>query len=398
MISRIKKYFHDRKKIGIPPVQIEKVVNTLSETHDWGLKQLNVPRVWKLSRGENVTIGVIDTGMPQHLDIGDNAIEGECFIKGEDIYDKNGHQTHCVGIINAKQNDTGMVGVAPAAKCLCVKGLSNSGSGTYGGLIAALEYCLEQQVDIVSMSLGGPTGSPQMKQVIDRLVQANIPVICAAGNSGDAGVNYPAAFDNTISVAAFDKFGRVAGFSSKGPEVDFAKPGVAVYSTYLNNTYARLSGTSMACPFMAGVVALMLSRWKKIKKSYTVQDVITQLKRKADDRGVVGKDDHWGYGVVDVEKLLQVDDQKPTPEPTKPEPTPEPDKPEPTPEPGKPEPKKPWLTPRVTWIVFGVMLSIIILAGVLSYVLDDEPDIPSPPWIDENGNVDWDKKFELEDQ
>ena len=157
-----------------------------------------------------------------------------------------------------------------------------------------------------------------------------------------------------------------------------------------------MNGTSMATPFMAGVVALLMSRLKSRGDELSVTAIKDLLIRKSDDKGVAGKDDNWGYGVVDVSRLLQIDDPdpeptKPDPEPTKPDP--EPTKPDPEPH---PETKKPWLTPRVTWIVFGVMLSIIIFAGVLSYVLDDEPDIPSPPWIDENGNVDWDEKYEAD--
>ena len=396
MINKIKKYFHDRQKTTLPPVNVEGSVSAYSQTFDWGLKQLNIPNVWTKTKGAGVTIGVIDTGMPYHNDIGDNAIAGESFIPGEDIEDLQGHQTHCVGIISAMDNGFGMVGVAPQATCLCVKGLSNSGSGTYGGLISSLQYCLDKKVDLVSMSLGGPNPSAEMEQMIDKLIQANIPVICAAGNSGNAGVGYPGGYTNTIAVGAYDEYGRVAGFSSKGPEVDFAKPGVAIYSTYLNNSYSRMSGTSMATPFMAGVVALLLSKWKSDKRQYTVDDVIDKLKAHAVDKGSQGKDENWGHGVVDVESIFfkKKSPQLPAPSPT-PEPTPSPEPvPSPTPQPVIKPPQK-IKKNYIAWIVLGIFVLVVGGIGVYQY-WSNRVDIPPPPYIDDHGNINWDEKYETE--
>jgi subtilisin len=399
-----------RRKTTLPPVEVQEVLTVLMQQQGWGVKQLNVPELWKITQGEGVTIGVIDTGVPKHEDLDDNVLEGLNCIPGEDQYDNHGHQTHCVGIIAAENNDVGMVGVAPKAKCLCIKGLNDRGGGTYGGLIKALEYCLEirndgtKRVDIVSMSLGGSSPSPQMEQVINKLVDAGIPVICAAGNDGAGGVNYPAAFDKTIAVAAYDSQGKVAYFSSKGPEVDFAKPGVNIYSTYLNNQYAKLSGTSMACPFMAGVVALLISKYKKNNEEYTVDKIKNQLIKKSNDKGIIGKDESWGYGIVDVHDLI-VDKSKPTPEPTStptltptttssPKPTVTPTQsitPTATPTTSKPAPVK---KNNIAWIVLGVFVSISLLIAIYSFWKSE--DIPEPPYIDESGNVDWDKKFQSE--
>ena len=410
MIERIKNYFQMRKRTTLPPVEVQEVLTVLTQQQGWGVKQLKIPDLWKTTQGEGVTIGVIDTGVPQHDDLDENILEGINCIPGEDQYDNHGHQTHCVGIIAAENNNTGMVGVAPKAKCLCIKGLSDSGSGTYGGLIKALEYCLEinydgtRRVDIVSMSLGGSSPSPQMEEVINKLTDAGIPVICAAGNDGAGGVNYPAAYDNSIAIAAYDSKGRVAGFSSKGPEVDFAKPGVNIYSTYLNNRYAKLSGTSMACPFMAGVVALMISRFRQKGEEYTVEKIKKQLIARSDDKGVIGKDESWGYGVVDVYQLITGEKGdppvSPTPTPTTtstpaPTITPTPSTTsQPAPTPTMTSEPKPVKKNNIAWIVLGVFVTLAIIFATYSCV--SETDIPDPPYIDENGNVDWDKKFESE--
>jgi subtilisin family serine protease len=301
----------------LPKYEINEQLGSLSQRIDWGLRQLNVPKTWSITRGGGITVMVIDTGHPVHPDIGDNAIEGKNCISGEPIEDENGHQLHCTGIICAKDNQTGMVGVAPEAKCISVKALNKSGSGSYYGLAEALDYAIEVKPDLVSMSLGGPTPSPVLQERIKTLYELNIPVICAAGNSGDGGVNYPAAFDETIAVAAYDKYGKVARFSSKGEKVEWAAPGVNIYSTFLNDGYASLSGTSMACPFIAGVVALMLAKHKKQEEATgmndckTVAQIREHLLKYTNDKGAVGRDNSWGYGVIDVEKLIGGDDEEP---------------------------------------------------------------------------------------
>ena len=163
-----------------------------------------------------------------------------------------------------------MVGVA-LDKMYFSKSISKM-DGTYYGLAEALDYAIEMKPDVVSMSLGGPAPSSVLHDRIKTLYEMNIPVVCAAGNSGDGGVNYPAAFDETIAVAAYDRWGKIANFSSKGEKVEWAAPGVNIYSTFLNNGYASLSGTSMACPFITGVICLMLAIHKK-QEAETVKTI-----------------------------------------------------------------------------------------------------------------------------
>ena len=409
----------DDTEIKLPPVEVNEELGTLSQRIDWGLRQLNVPKTWSITKGDGITVMVIDTGHPVHPDIGDNAIEGKNCIPNEPIIDENGHQLHCTGIICAKDNETGMVGVAPNAKCISVKALNKNGSGSYQGLTEALDYAIEMKPDLVSMSLGGSAPSSAMHSRIKKLYDMNIPVVCAAGNSGDGGVNYPAAFDETIAIAAYDKYGNVARFSSKGEKVEWAAPGVNIYSTYLNNGYASLSGTSMACPFIAGVVALMLAKHKKQEADTgkndckTVEQIREHLLKYTKDKGEVGRDNSWGYGVIDVEKLIggggeeqPVPTPTPTPTPTPsltptPTPTPTPTEtptptptktPTPTPKPPKNKPKK---NNKTMFIVLGVVL-IASIVGVIYAFNKNDVDIPTPPYIDENGNIDWDKKFENE--
>jgi subtilisin family serine protease len=393
----------DDTELKLPPFEVENVFVTFSQITDWGLRQLNVPETWKVTDGEGMTAMVIDTGHPVHPDIGDNARRGENFIAGEPIEDENGHQSHCTGIICAKNNDMGMVGVAPGSKCISVKALAKNGSGSYIGLAASLDYAIKVKPDVISMSLGGSAPSEQLHSRIKKLYDMNIPVVCAAGNTGQGGVNYPAAYDETIAVAAYDKSGNIAYFSSKGEQVEWAAPGVGIYSTYLNNGYASLSGTSMACPFITGVILLMLAKHKKQEELVggendckTVEQIREHLLKYTDDKGAVGRDADWGYGVIDVEDLILGKDEEPIKKPVKPEPiVPEP-KPI-TPEPPYNEDDPVIIDPpkkkkdNMIFIIVGVVV-LLALVGVFAFNGCQEEE--SREGYLENGTVDFDKKYE----
>jgi subtilisin family serine protease len=206
-----------------------------------------------------------------------------------------------------------------------------------------------------------------MHKLIIDLYKMNIPVVCAAGNSGSSGVGYPAAFPESIAIAAFDKRGMIAHFSSRGSQVDWAAPGADIYSTYLNQSYASLSGTSMACPFMAGVIALMIAKHREQEKRTgkndckTVQDIRDHLLKYTNDKGSVGKDSSWGYGVVDVQKLLATTTTSTTPKPTTT------NAPTTTPAPQKKKQKSimPFVKKNAAWIMFGVFA--LSLLGVALY-------------------------------
>lgn len=294
----------------LPPHDYKFVVSTLSQKQGWGIKQCNVPSTWKVTEGEGETVMVIDTGWSDHNDLGENCVKGICTASGGNIADKEGHSSHVAGIIAAQNNDTGMVGVAPKSKVIAVKALGDDGSGTFADIAKALEYAIETKPSVVSMSLGAPSSTKRIEDAIKKLYELNIPVVCAAGNDGKRGVDYPGKYPETIAIGAYDENGKIAGFSAIGEEVDFAAPGVSIYSTFLNNKYAVLSGTSMACPFVSGVIALLLAKHKKQEQETgendckTVEEIRQHLLKYTIDKGYVGKDKYWGYGVLDVEKMI----------------------------------------------------------------------------------------------
>ncbi len=293
-------------------------VRSLNETIDWGLLKHNVPDAWNTTQGEGINIYILDTaGNTNHPDLKENLLGGINFSVSKTLHDLNGHGTHCAGIIAASRNNRGMVGVAPKAKVFLVKVLNDNGSGTFQSLETGLKYCYDliikkspNRPHIISMSLGASVPMPSIYSWIKKLYNLDVPVICAGGNEGKDGVLYPAVYDETIAIGAYDINERLASFSSIGSQIDFTTPGVNIYSTWKNNQYALLSGTSMAAPFMAGVVALLLSKHMKQEEMgipnncKTVPQIVEHLVRHSIDKGSVGKDSGWGWGILDVNTLL----------------------------------------------------------------------------------------------
>lgn len=252
----------------IPDVkkQIMKLVSVLSEQSNWGLGFINAEAAWQHSKGEDVKVAVIDTGWSDHKDLSINFLEGKDSTGNGDYFDHgNGHGTHVCGIIAANcGTNAGVMGVAPMAKLIPIKALDDSGAGSFDFIVNALKMARDMDVDIINMSLGSSIDpeTPELLSVIREITKQGKIIVCAAGNDGGA-VNFPAKYDEVIAVAAVEKSGQLAKFSSRGPEVDTAAPGVQIYSTWLNNQYMMLDGTSMACPCISGIVALIVGWFKK---------------------------------------------------------------------------------------------------------------------------------------
>ena len=303
-----------RNRVVLHSFYLKNTATILTENVGWGITSLNVPQTWTTTKGVKSKVLVIDTGFTKHADLLGAMIQTESrnFCSSEkQLIDLNGHSTHCCGIIGARNNDIGVVGVAPKCSIVTAKVLNKNGSGPINNMVKALTYAKTLKPDVISMSLGWYSHEQQVHTLIKELHAMNIPIIVAAGNDGQKNsVNYPAKYPEVICVTAYDKNGSPAWFNSRGPEVDFSAPGVDIYSTWLNNTYAYASGTSMATPFMAGVVALLISKHKiqeaqtGMNDCKTVDQIRQHLLKYTDDKGVIGKDNTWGYGVINPEKLI----------------------------------------------------------------------------------------------
>lgn len=232
-----------------------------SQNIPWGVRKIEAPDVWKRCQGEGIKVGIIDTGIDLgHPDLKDNIKEAYSVVDGASADDDNGHGTHVAGIIAALDNDIGVVGVAPKAEIYSVKAFDKMGRGSVSDIIDALQWCVENKVHVINMSFGIGTNSRALKRAIGAAHRHKIIMVAAAGNSGARdSVLYPAKYPEVIAVAASDSKDQAADFSSRGPEVNIIAPGVDVSSTYINEEYKNLSGTSMACPHVVGACALLMS-------------------------------------------------------------------------------------------------------------------------------------------
>jgi len=280
---------------------------------------IDAPIAWNTTTGSDVVVAVVDTGVYYtHEDLADNIWTNSGEIAGNGIdddgngyiddirgwnfcsgtnnpIDDNGHGTHCAGIIAAVgYNGVGVTGVNWKAKIMPLKFLDSSGSGYTSDAISAILYANTMGAKVISNSWGGSGVSRALKDAIDA---SSAVVVCAAGNDADnidTTPLYPASYNssNIIAVAATDYNDKLASFSNYGPKsVDIAAPGVTIRSTYKNNQYAYLSGTSMATPFVSGVAALVsatnssLSNAEIKEKIMSNVDAISSLSGKVTSNG-----------------------------------------------------------------------------------------------------------------
>lgn len=207
------------------------------------------------------TAWVIDTGVDlDHRDLNVDTGRSVTFARGRSADDGHGHGTHVAGTIAALNNDIGVIGVAAGASVVAVRVLGNTGSGRTSDVIAGVDYVAKngKPGDVANMSLGGP-GSLALDQAVKNAAAKGVRFSIAAGNDArDAANTSPARAEgpNIWTVSAIDAADNFAVFSNFGPHIECAEPGVNVYSTYRNNGYATLSGTSMAAPHLAGVLLL----------------------------------------------------------------------------------------------------------------------------------------------
>jgi len=250
--------------------------------------------VTKPVNGEFVKVAVLDTGID--LNHPDLSVMGNVnFVnprKSGD--DDNGHGTHVAGIIAALDNQKGVIGVAPEAYLYAVKVLDASGSGWLSDLVDGLQWCINNHMQLINMSLGSSSDNLTFHQAITSAYNAGITMVAAAGNSGTSSVDYPGRYAETLAVSATDSSDNLAYYSSYGPQVDLAAPGSSIYSTYKKGGYKTLSGTSMATPHVTGTAALVLSKYG----SMTPDALKSHLKNTAYDINLSA--DKMGAGLVDA--------------------------------------------------------------------------------------------------
>lgn len=278
----------------------------------WNINMVRADTVWAAGRyGTGVKVAVLDTGIAAHVNL--QTYGGVSYVVGEPSFrDEHGHGTHCAGIIAGKGRNN-VYGVAFGAELYAVKVLSREGKGYRSNIIKGMDWCIANDMQVISMSLGGLySPSSDYIRAVKRCQESGATVVCASGNSYNSSfpwVNAPAnsfasgdPFSSPIAVASIDNFKRIASSSSRGTNgadwnnVTISAPGVSIYSTYLNQSYAFLSGTSMACPHVAGLVALILETNPKNSPLIT-KAWITATAEKLGSQP--SPNETFGYGLID---------------------------------------------------------------------------------------------------
>jgi len=278
-------------------------------------KVSNSAEGWKISQGSaDIIVAIVDTGVDgKHPEF-----EGK-LVKGFDVYNKDnpdsayidpqGHGTHCAGITAALANNKiGVAGFAPNVKIQSVRVLDDNGSGTYAGVAEGMAWAAENGAKIMSMSLGGPSSSQAIEEAIKLALKNDVLPIAAMGNSGNESNSYPAAIKGVMAVAATDSKDKRAYFSQYGAHNAISAPGVGILSTFPTyasgmpgKDYGAISGTSMATPGVAGVAALVRSKFPELK----AEQVREKIEKTADDLGEKGWDKYYGNGRINVGNALK---------------------------------------------------------------------------------------------
>ncbi|MBG6067946.1 S8 family serine peptidase [Micromonospora ureilytica] len=272
----------------------------------WHLRFLNVSQAQTISQGEGVIVAVPDTGVDPHPDLRKNLLKGTDTVTGEGDgqQDSNSHGTSMAGLIAAHGRGTnlGALGIAPKSKVLPIKAAGADNFGEADDLAAAVEYATANSAQVISISSGGAS-TPRLVRAIKSALAANITVVASVGNAPHSPTAYPAGEEGVIAVGGVDRTGLHAAISVTGPKIDVVAPAVDIYSTSYGGKYSKGTGTSSATAIVAGAAALIRSKYPYLP----AREVAHRLTATAVDKGPPGRDDEYGYGVIDLVAALTAD-------------------------------------------------------------------------------------------
>lgn len=295
----------------------------------WHMRQIHAPESWPISTGQGVTVAVIDTGVGYRqfgelrpLEDLENTriVEGYDFVHDRrEAVDDHAHGSHCAGTIaQSTNNGKGVMGVAFGAAIMPIKVLSARGSGSLGDIADGIYFSADHGARVINMSLGGPYADSTLGNAVRKAHQQGVIVVCAAGNSSAGRPGYPANYPEAVAVSAVDSQEELTFYSNRGPAVDIAAPGgdtradrngdgypdgvlqnVPVPGNPTQHDYMYFMGTSMACPHVAGVSALVESLG--VTRPEAVEKLLYATAR---SKGAEGKEQGYGAGVVDARRAV----------------------------------------------------------------------------------------------
>lgn len=305
---------NDEKVFAHIPIGTCREIQVLKQSVPWGISRIGSRLVNAVGNtGKGIKIGILDTGIDyNHEDLKGNYRGGYNFVgNNNNPIDDNGHGSHVTGIIAAEDNDIGIVGVAPQAHIYSVKILAFDSTGSASDIVSGLEWSVDNGMQVINMSLGSEEDSISVNRAIDNTYNSGVLIIAAAGNSGNSqgngnNMDFPSKYGSVVSVGATDKNDNRASFSSTGPTLELSAPGDHILSTLNGNKYGTMSGTSMSCPHVTGVAALIMSAEPGIQNSRVrIRMQMTAQNMSKMTKGF-GARDWYGYGLVDAVKAVSI--------------------------------------------------------------------------------------------
>jgi thermitase len=266
--------------------------DTYYSGYQYGLQTTQTNLAWDVAQGSSTQeIAVLDTGVDYtHPDLDGKTILGYDFVDDDNApMDLNGHGTHVAGIAAAETNNaTGIAGTAPNTKVLAVRVLDAAGSGTLEDIADGIRYAADSGAEVINMSLGCNCHTVALEDAVNYAYNKGVVLVAAAGNDNVSTTFEPASYTNVIAVGAVNDRDRKATFSNYGTWVDVVAPGVGIASTYPNNQYVYMDGTSMASPYVAGLAALLKGQGR------TNVQVRQAIELTADPVSGTGKNSRYG--------------------------------------------------------------------------------------------------------
>ncbi|MCI3919715.1 S8 family peptidase [Paenibacillus sp. TRM 82003] len=277
----------------------------LYSRYQWNLPIIETPLGWSFTRGaEGVVVAVVDTGADlSHPDLVGHLTDGYNVVSpSSPPEDDVGHGTHVAGVISAlTDNGQGVAGMTWYNKIMPVKVLDSTGMGSTYSVAEGIIWATDRGAKVINMSLGNYASAEFLHDAIRYAYDRDVVLIAATGNDNTSQPGFPAAYPEVLSVSATNMYGEKASFSNYGDYVDVVAPGENIASTYIDNQYAALSGTSMASPHVAALAALIRSANPELKNT-EVYDII---RKTTNDLGSAGRDAYFGFGQINVAQALQ---------------------------------------------------------------------------------------------
>ncbi|NHC44032.1 type VII secretion-associated serine protease mycosin [Motilibacter aurantiacus] len=276
----------------------------------WHLGALGAERANAVSTGEGVVVAVIDSGVDlTHPELRGQVLPGVDYLGGEQRgrTDTDGHGTEVAALIagSGAPGGTGATGLAPGARILPVRFLGGGAVAQERDLPRAIRWAADHGADVINLSVSTGGGSAAEAAAVEYALSKDVVVVAGAGNTsrGDYAVTTPASRPGVVAVSATDRRGRFSSVSATGPEVALAAPGVRVVTATRGTDYTYATGTSASAALVSATAALIRAEYPELD----APSVIERMIRTARDEGAPGRDDKYGFGVVDPVKALTAD-------------------------------------------------------------------------------------------